>query len=254
MTCGEETEGECLRAIEPRDRFVFDEVRDVRPATTALNAMISQCRTDYLVPLDADMIMRPGFFERISSVLAAKRDDPSWHSLLFPLWDTLTQEKIMALKVFRTSVVKSIPYQDKPCPDIQHYKDLTDAGYVAVNLMHEAPIGDHVVRGNFFCYAKYRDLYTVARTYPDKILESHFKGGCGLKTRAKAHMEFFTRRYEETGNEDYLYCLAGMVEGLTNPLTYRSKDLGDREMRVPITEAKNRFHRWAFKDVKFGLI
>ncbi len=156
----------------------------------------------------------------------------------------------MALKVFKTYVVKSIPYKDDPCPDIQHYKDLTAAGYTTVDLMHEEPIGDHVVRGNFFCYAKYRDLYTVLRTYPRNVLESHFKGGTDIRSRAYNHFRFFKSRHDETGNDDYLYCIAGMAEGLTCPLTHKSKDLNDTEMRVPVGEGTGKLLAWYSRQKK----
>ena len=40
MTCGEETESECLKAIEHwRDKVEFQEVRNVTPQIKALNQM-----------------------------------------------------------------------------------------------------------------------------------------------------------------------------------------------------------------------
>jgi hypothetical protein len=166
MTCGEVTEPDCLEAIrswthcEPWHRpFTFQEVRGLTPASTALNQMFSQCQTQYLVPLDADMIVYPTFLSRVENALKNASEDDKWHTILFPLWDTLTLEKIYALKVFNMKAMRSIPYKDDPCPDIQHYKDMTSAGLHSIDLFHEDPIGDHVVKGNFYCYAKYRDLY-----------------------------------------------------------------------------------------------
>jgi glycosyltransferase involved in cell wall biosynthesis len=251
MTCGEETEKECLEAFRTGvraypDKVTFQEVRNITPASVALNKMFDLCKTKYLVPLDADMILYLGFMERITS--AIDKHPSGWHSLLFPLWDTLTARKIMALKVFDMDIIKNFRYQDDPCPDIKHYKDLDRAGYKAVNLMEEQPIGDHVVRGNFFCYAKYRDLYMVTRSHPETILESHFIGGRDLKSRAKNHFDFFSIAYQNTGNVDYLYCISGMVEGLTNPLTHKSKDLSDTNMRISLGNAENIFKSWYNKN------
>jgi glycosyltransferase involved in cell wall biosynthesis len=252
MSCGELTESECIEATQHESaRFLWNEVRNIHPASSALNTMIRECKTDYLIPLDADMILYPGFMDRVEKAIEEEKGmSCPWHSILFPLWDTLTQEKIMALKVFKTYVVRATPYKDDPCPDIQHYQDLKQAGYYAVSRMAEDPIGKHVVRGGFFCYAKYRDLYMVTRTHPNVILESHFKGGNDLITRANCHFKFFWDRYKETGNDDYLYCIAGMVEGLISPLNYKSKNLGNREMKVPISDATKLFYEWAGRKKK----
>lgn len=207
--------------------------------------MIDGCETEYLVPLDSDMVLYPGFYDRIASAVKLNENDPKWHSILFPLYDTLTAEKIMALKVFRTPIIKQFRYKNNPCPDISHYKDLTEAGHTTVSMMGEREIGDHVVRGDFFCYAKYRDLYSVLREYPDSVLESHFKGGTDLASRARNHFEFFLDSLGATGNRDYLYCVAGMVEGLTSTLRRGSKDLSDKTMRVPVGDAVVRFKKWS---------
>lgn len=231
MTCGEETEAECVSVIKGwLDHIVFQEVRNITPAYKALNQMFDQCETRFLTPLDADMILHADALERMREKIDVLQDDNKWHTILFPLWDTLTQEKIYALKIFNMDAMRSIPYKDDPCPDIQHFKDLTAAGLRSIDFYHEEPIGKHVVQGKFFCYAKYRDLYLTARSRPRDILENHFKGGRTLRERARLHHAFFVDRYKETGNEDYLYCIGGMLEGLTATLTYKSKNLGDREM------------------------
>jgi hypothetical protein len=246
QSCGEETLKNCVEAFyaEPGERAILHEIHNMTPASVVLNKMIEICvDSTHFVPLDADFILYPGFLGRIHDAIG--RAKGNWHSILFPLWDTLTQEKIMALKVFRTDVIKDFPFKDLPCPDVQHYKDLGAAGYNAVNLMSQKPIGDHVVRGGYFCYAKYRDLYNVLQAYPDTVLESHFKGGNTVKERAFKHFGFFMKRYCQTGNDDYLYCIAGMVEGLTMPRTGESKDLSDREMRVDVVDAKRLFSKWS---------
>ncbi len=243
QTCGEETERKCLKAIAPwKHRFIYQEVRNVTPASSALYQMISQCKTEYLVPLDADMILYPGFFDRWTKAITESHG--KWHSILFPLWDTLTQERIMAQKIFRTEAVKEIPYKDDRGVDVQHYRDLTCAGYHAINKMHEEPIGDHCVEGDFFCYAKYKDLYMTLRHHPNVILESHFKGGDSLDERATNHLKYFKQRHKETGNRDYLFCIAGMVDGVVSLLDRTSKDLSERTMKIMTTDAEDLFWAW----------
>src|SRR4051812_24194582 len=106
MSCGEETRQHCYDSYRhsvmrlnqgSQDRIKLNKVSDLSPASTALNAMIGICDTDYLVPLDADIILRPNAVSRILRAVDEHKEDQKWHSILFPLWDTLTQEKIMAL-------------------------------------------------------------------------------------------------------------------------------------------------------------
>lgn len=254
MVCGEETERECVAAISGNiDKFFrFYEVRGITPASKALNEMLTRCDTDYLVPLDADMILYPGYEARLRGKIEENRHRKGWHSILFPLWDTLTREKIMALKIFNMSEVRKFPYKDDPCPDILHYREFTDGKLEAVDCIAEDPIGDHVVRGNYYCYAKYRDLYNVHRVHPHAVLPSHFKGGNNIKERAENHRKFFAKMHSETGNEDYRYCLAGMADGLTSPKKIASKNLKE-PMRIPIEDADRIFEQW-HRDCKVGRI
>ena len=248
QTCGEETERECLSALGPTSSFVFQEVRNVTPAVNSLNKMMTQCETSYLIPLDADMVLRTDWLERVMGKLATAQGD--WHSILFPLWDTITYEKILALKVLNMEKMGHILFKDDPCPDIRHYREMTDCGLRCLNFFDEDPIGDHVVRGNFFCYAKYRDLYMVHRAHPQSVLSTHFKGGNNICERALNHYNFFKDQWIRTGNNDYCYCIAGMVEGLTAPLRYVSKDLSDREMRVKLNMSDKSFWEWYNTNVK----
>ena len=253
MTCGEETEAECLAATAhwPSD-VKFQEARGITPAAKALNQMFAQCQTKYLVPLDADMILNVDAYKRIENALNSVSMDTKWHTILFSLWDTLTEEKIYALKVFNMGAMRYIPYPDDPCPDIQHYKDLAAAGLHSIDLFHEQPIGNHVVRGNFYCYAKYRDLYATARSRPRDALESHFKGGKTIREKAISHYKFFQDKNGREEDRHCLYCIGGMLEGLTSPLTYKSKDLSHRNMKfqdhIEFNAIDIAFDEWLEKD------
>lgn len=251
MTCGEETELDCLGAIhfeKELGAFRYQEVRNLSPASVALNAMFDQCETRFLVPLDADMVLYLGYWDRIRDKIQQHQDKNDWHSILFPLWDVFTQRKILALKVFNMGAMKEIKYPDDACPDILHYRMLEQAGLKCWNYFDEDPIGDHIIRGKYFCYAKYRDLYMVHRVHPQYALDSHFQGGRNIKEKSRNHADFFRQRLELTGNEDYLYAFAGMVEGLTAPIKCTSKDLSDREMRVSIDEVEEIYQDWYSKN------
>jgi hypothetical protein len=246
MTCGEETEGECLAAIEPfRDQIEFFEVRNVYPQIRALNYMIDGVWTDYFVPLDADFVLNPDALRRIVCALDAVRDDPSWHSILFPLWDTLTSRRILALKLLRTSVMKEHPFKESATPDVEHFSRLTEAGYSCIDShLEEEPIGKHVIRGAHFCYHKYRDVYLTYRSHGRTWDAGVFESEGNLGARAQAHFDFFFYRWVMTGNKDYLWCIAGMVDGLISEVDHKSKSLKPSELKIHANQAVFGFMEW----------
>lgn len=234
MTCGEETESECLKAIEPfRDKIVFQEVRNIFPQIKALNQMLTQVETPYLVPLDSDTILEPDAYDRIKRAIDKYSHDPKWHSILFNLWDTLTERQILALKVLRTDIMKQHLFADGPTPDVEHFRRLTNAGYTCIqNYLKRPPIGKHIVRGPHFCYHKYRDVYMTLRKYGFEWDSGAFLGGRTIEEKSKRHFDFFVYKHLKTRNRDYLYCIAGMVDGLTAELENCSKSLEKRDFNV----------------------
>lgn len=245
--CGEETEADCLKAIENyRDQFVFQEVRNVYPQIKALNKMLTQCETEYLVPLDADMILHEGFAERIAEAVKIMDDDPMCHSTLFSLWDVLTDQKIYALKLLRTSVMKENLFAETCTPDVEHYTRLQEGGYHAINLFDEPIIGDHVVKGLYFCYHKYRDVYQTMRSHKRVWCDGVAKGK-SIRECSYNHYQFFIDKYKKTQNEDYLSCIAGMVDGIMASLEHKSKSL-NMPMRISPELSQKTFLAWYLKN------
>ena len=129
MTCGEETEEECLAAIDHwRDKVEFIEVRNITPQIKALNQMLRSAQTEFLIPLDADMILNPDAYDRICRAIDKFRHDANWHSILFRLWDTFTERDILALKILRTQIMKVHLFNESATPDVEHFHRLTAAG------------------------------------------------------------------------------------------------------------------------------
>lgn len=246
MSCGELTEKDCLKSIAPwKEKIILQEVRNVYPQILALNQMLEQVKTSYLIPLDADIILRPDAYERIRIAIDKYSFDYTWHSILFPLFDTLTRKKILALKIFRTEVVKSIPFEESATPDVSHYKRLTDAGFKCITrYLDRDPIGDHVVKGPHFCYNKYRDVYQTLRCNGWEWDNGAFMGGRTLEERAKNHYDYFLTQYILQQNEDYLYCIAGMLDGITSPIENKSKSLELKEHKIPAKFAIDQFMDW----------
>lgn len=246
MTCGELSEKDCVSAIQPFiDEVEFLEVRNVFPQIKALNQMIDMVQTEYFIPLDADMILYPDAWARIKNAINKNQHDPKWHSILFQLHDTLTDKNILALKILRTGVMKNFPFEDTPTPDVEHYKRLTDAGYVCVHdYLKLRPIGDHVIKGKKFCYYKFRDIYQTYRAHNFDWDSNVFMGGNDLLTHAKAHYDFFMYKWLTTNEEDYLHCLAGMMDGILSPLENKSKTLEKEDYLIESKWAFEAFMTW----------
>ena len=255
MTCGELTEKDCLSAIAPfRSEIEFCEVRNVYPQIIALNQMIDLVQTEYFVPLDADMILNPDAWERIQAIIEAHKGNKTWHSILFPLWDTLTERKILALKVMRSSISKKEKFRESPTPDVEHYGRLTSLGYTCIHdYLGSSPIGSHVVKGKHFCYHKYRDVYQTYRAHNFEWDSGAFLGGTDLVSRARAHFEYFFYRWAKSGDSDFLDCIAGMMDGIMSSLEYQSKSLDPRPYLVDTQCAPALFLEWYLEKLESSL-
>lgn len=250
MTCGELAEKDCLAAIQPfRDQISFFEVRNVFPQIKALRQMVDGVQTEYFVALDSDMVLFPDAWDRINNALRHHYRNESWHSILFPLWDTLTERKILALKVMRSKAMKQVLFEESATPDVSHYQALTDAGWTCIHdYLRTRPIGEHRVAGKHFCYFKYRDVYQTYKSHNFEWDSGAFMGGDTLRERAKAHYDFFVYKYLTTDNKDYLHCIAGMMDGILSPVEHKSKNLKDREYKVPTDLAIHEFYHWYMRD------
>lgn len=251
ISCGELTEGKCREAIASFQHLVvIEEVKNVFPQINALNQMIEQCNTEWLIPLDADMILYENAWIRIQSAIKDHQNDSRWHSILFPLWDTLTERRILALKILRTSIMKDHLFLDTPTPDVEHYQRLGSQGFNCIHdYLKEDPIGDHIVKGKHFCYYKYRDVYHTYRAHNFEWDSGAFLGGFDLADKAKNHFDFFFMKWLKTNNEDYLHCIAGMVDGLITPLE-NSKTLAKKEYLISAQLAPGMFMEWYANNTK----
>lgn len=251
MTCGEETEKECLSAINHwRDKVEFIEVRNVFPQIKALNLMLMQCDTEYLIPLDSDMLLNYDAYDRICRAIDKFSHDSNWHSILFKLWDTLTEREILALKILRTKIIKNNIFNESATPDVEHFARLTSLGYKCIDqLLVKNPIGKHVVRGKKFCYSKYRDVYQTLRVYGWEWDSGAFMGGQTVLEKSKNHFDYFLKKYIQTKNNDYLWCIAGMTDGLISNLENKSKNLGDVKYKFKENEILDNYFAWYFYQI-----
>lgn len=256
-TCGEETESECLGAIEHwLDKVELKVIRNVTPQIKMLNQMLIQANTEYLIPLDSDMILNYDAYDRICRAIDKFSHDANWHSILFKLFDTLTEKEILALKILKTQIVKTHIFNETATPDVEHFARLTSLGYKCIDqLLVKNPIGKHVVKGKRFCYSKYRDVYQTLRVYGWEWDVGVFMGGQTILEKSKAHFDYFFKKYIQTNNDDYLWCIAGMTDGLISPLENKSKNLLDVNYKFKKQEVLDNYFAWYSHQInKFSYI
>lgn len=251
MTCGELSEQDCLDAIAPfRDQIEFFEVRNVYPQITALNQMIEGVKTEFFVPLDADMVLDYDAWPRIMQAINKYRHDQSWHSILFNLWDTLTERQILALKILRSKIAKEHMFVESATPDVEHYSRLTSSGYTCIHdYLKQRPIGKHVVKGKHFCYYKYRDVYQTYRSHNFEWDSGAFMGGKDLREKAKAHFDYFFYKWVLTNDKDYLHCIAGMMDGIISPIEHKSKSLKRKKYVFKSRNIIHQFMDWYMQPI-----
>lgn len=242
MTCGEATEKDCLKSIKSFQDITLIEVRNVTPQILALNSMLKQTTTEYLVPLDADLILNDNAYARILSAIDANKDNKDWHSIIFSLYDTFTESKILALKVLRMSIIKNFPFAESATPDIEHSARLREAGYSIISYADQEPIGTHNVVGTKFCYNKYKDVYRTLKVYKNGWDSGVFMGGETILDKSKNHFDFFEYKWIMTGNKDYLWAIAGMVDGLTTEPENKSKSFD--ELKINADAAIEAYINW----------
>jgi hypothetical protein len=255
LTCGELTEQQSCEAIRPfMDQIEFKQIRYVYPQVKALNQMIECVNTDFFVALDADIILYEDAWQRITDAFGKHRSQENWHTILFPLWDKLTERRILALKVMRTRIFKDNLFLDSPTPDVEHYQRLSSLGYVSVDdYLDDEPMGDHVVKGRFFCYQKYFDVYQTIRKHNNFVWDRGvFLGGESICEKAKFHFDYFYSKYFLTGDQDYLSCISGIYDGITQQLRDKSKDLSGKQMLTHERDAPGLLLKF-IEDCKAGL-
>lgn len=246
MSCGELLERKCLMAIRPLlHECKLLRIRNITPQVKALNLMVERTETEFLLPVDADIILNPDAWPKIRTALNKQRHRSDWHSILFRLWDTLTEREILALKLLRTSVMKEHPFKETATPDVEHYQRLTEAGYTCVHdYLKLPPIGKHIVKGKVFCYHKYRDVYQTYKAHGFEWDSGAFLGGETLPERALAHYHYFFYKWITTNNKDYLWCIAGMMDGITSPTENKSKSFKSKKCNLSWKAGIHLFYDW----------
>ena len=229
ISCGEQTRSESKNSVSHWvDYCRAFQIADIFPQSAALKAMVEGVETPYLVPIDGDMILDQNAGERIANAIWNHQFDKSWYNIVFHLRDCLSERNILALKIIRTEYLSENFYSDCSIPDVDFHHRMVNKGlHVVTRYLKQPPIGRHDVRGDKFCYSRYFEIYNKLLQMGEVWDPGIFPLGADPVKNFWSDTKAFVARYmEEESRDDYLWCIAGMIDAfLQQSSQNKSKDL-----------------------------
>jgi glycosyltransferase involved in cell wall biosynthesis len=148
----------CMEATRRQTykNFKLDIVRNFRPFNAAMQEIIDRCETDYLIPLDEDMILEPNAVRTMEQTMDAAPDDVGM--ICFHLYDQDRQQKIHGVKIFRTRHIKDITVRNVRASEMDLLEQMGEKGIRWV--VHPDVMGQH---GTLYTaetiYHRYKSMY-----------------------------------------------------------------------------------------------
>jgi len=136
----------CLRCQKSDLKIRF--INNISPMHQAFQKMINESNLNYFIQVDEDMLLNSNAAERMIQAMKAAKENVAM--IVFPLWDTHLQEIIQGVKIYRTSAMKKIKFEDSYSCEIPILKKLKDLGYCYVKkpLEDKYILGKHEIGDN----------------------------------------------------------------------------------------------------------
>jgi GT2 family glycosyltransferase/glycosyltransferase involved in cell wall biosynthesis/SAM-dependent methyltransferase len=200
----------CKAALDAQQGTMFrlEIIRNVCPFSAAAQRMIRDCRTDYFIQVDEDMILQPDAVAAMEAVMAAAPDDVGM--ICFHLFDDDRDLPIQGVKIYRTALMKSLIFQDVKASEMDLLEQMGRRGIQWI--LHPDVKGRH---GTSYTvdsiYRRYKTMY-------EKDIRQWNVLTSDIRRKADA--------YRQTGDPLQLFALLGAVHGIINaPLAAdREKD------------------------------
>jgi hypothetical protein len=101
----------CLRYLEQQDcSFATNVIANVAPMSAAFQKMLDECKTEFFVQVDEDMLLYPYAVRTLFERVATHPANIALH--VESLYDTHLQSYIQGVKIFRTHIVKRYPFRN----------------------------------------------------------------------------------------------------------------------------------------------
>ena len=205
----------CTRFLTQQDcRFQLQIIDNVAPMNVALQKMIDDCKTEFYVQVDEDMLL----YSHAIRTLFERMIPHSPHVALHVeyLYDSHLRMCIQGVKIFRHEVVKRYPLQDVDGCEVDQIKRFKEDGfdYVVVRPPDEGEpfrttLGLHGT--NFTRETAYVRYYVLQRR--------ERRGAPGERSLHKDLTVTLADKYRSEPTDINFFALAGAVAGLTAPLS-----------------------------------
>jgi len=144
LTCGEPTTEKALECLMKQSaNILIKTIRNVAPASRALQQMLDECETEFCVQVDADMLLNPDAIGRLGSAMQCGdvSNQSTTAMVCGCLWGDFERRPIGHVKLFRVSEAKKVGFRDVPFCDM----DFADR----INERHQD--GIHKIMGKTLC-------------------------------------------------------------------------------------------------------
>ncbi|MCZ6799435.1 MAG: glycosyltransferase family A protein [Nitrospirae bacterium] len=135
LTIGEATTQRAIESVkgqslQPCEIIVIDHIS---PFHRAMAHAVKQVRSTFFVQVDADMILDPQCFAELRKCM-----EPQVGVVVGSLRDPLLQ-RVTGVKMYRTSCLQHLPFQDSISPDTDMKKALLADGWCSIRALGFSP-------------------------------------------------------------------------------------------------------------------
>ncbi|MHC9064142.1 glycosyltransferase [Nitrospira sp. CMX1] len=148
----------CKTALDAQlgTTFKLEIIRNVCPFSAAAQRMISDCRTEYFIQVDEDMILQPDAVASMEAVMEAAPDDVGM--ICFHLFDEDRGIPIQGVKIYRAALMKPLMFQDVKASEMDLLDQMGRQGIAWI--LHPDVMGQH---GTHYTpatiYRRYKTMY-----------------------------------------------------------------------------------------------
>jgi glycosyltransferase involved in cell wall biosynthesis len=158
LTVGDPAYDYCVAALNSQasDRFPMHCIKDVAPFSAAFQAAIDNCRTEFFIQVDEDMILFRGALEAMERTMLAAPANVGM--ICFHLYDDDLGHPIQGVKIFRRAALEGTRSQDVQTSEMDLLAQMNARGFEWV--LHPMILGRHgAVYTKETIYRRYKAMY-----------------------------------------------------------------------------------------------
>lgn len=214
----------CKAALDAQQgtRFKLEIIRNVSPFNAAAQTMIDRCMTPYFIQVDEDMILEPDAVATMESAMVAAPDDVGM--ICFHLFDDDRGMPIQGIKIYRTTLMKSLSFKDVKASEMDLLEQMGRHGIQWI--LHPDVKGRH---GTHYTpetiYRRYKTMYEKdIRQWNVLTIDIHRKADA----------------FRQTGDPLQLFALLGAAHGIINAPVAADCEKDARTYELPELDAFKR--------------